>query len=74
MKNWIDSSYIAPRSLSNVGKWPLALLVELIEVVNVQPLAGELGGEPARLAVADHATGLRQERVGLVELAGCRDP
>src|SRR5258705_7008653 len=44
---------------------PLALLAQLVEVVDVQPGAGELGGEPAGACIPGPATRLGGEQVGV---------
>ncbi len=59
VKNRIDSSYMSPRRLGELGKVPLALFVERVEVVDVQPLAGELGRQPPHARVAEHPPRLR---------------
>ena len=51
------------------GEVPLALFVEVLEVVDVQPLAGELGGQPARLGIAQHPPRLGGEHFRLVQPA-----
>src|SRR5437899_10961311 len=48
---------------------PLALLAQFIEVVDVQPGAGEFSREPAQAWVAEHAASLGGEHVGAAELA-----
>ena len=48
---------------------PLALLVVGVEVADLQPLAGELGGQAAGPLVADHPPRLRGQHVGVVEPA-----
>ena len=51
------------------GEMPVALFVEMLEVVDLQPVAGELGGKPARFRIAQHASRLGGEHFGLVESA-----
>ena len=41
-----------------LGKVFLALLLERIKVIDVQPLAGELGGQPPDASVRQHAPDL----------------
>ncbi len=36
---------------------PLALLIEMVEITNVEPLAGKLRGEPTHTIVAQHPFG-----------------
>ncbi len=48
---------------------PLALLVELVEVGDVEPLAGELRRQPPGLVVPEHPPSLAREDLGVGELA-----
>ena len=45
---------MSPRSFGERREVPLALLVERVEIVDVQPLAGELGRQPPRSAGPSH--------------------
>ena len=51
---------------------PLALLVERVEVVDVQPLAGELGRQAADLVVLEHPPRLGREHLGVAQSAARR--
>ena len=53
---------------------PIALLIEVIEIVNVQPLAGKLRGQSPNSWIVQHASSLRDQGVGVGESAGRRDP
>ena len=48
---------------------PLAFLAQLVEAVDVQPGAGELGRQSPHARVAEHPAGLRGEHVGVAQLA-----
>src|SRR5205807_1648334 len=53
------------------GEVALAFFAQLIEVVDVQPSAGELSREASHARIAEHAARLRGEHTGIVELAAC---
>ena len=50
-----------------------ALFAELVEIVDVQPGAGELLRKAAHARVAEHAMSLGGEHVRFMELAACSD-
>src|SRR6266581_920551 len=52
-----------PAQVGKGGEVPLALFIEDIEVMDVQPLTGKLDGEPPRPRVAQHAPSLSDEVV-----------
>ena len=68
VKKRIDSSYMAPRSSREFREMPLALLVERVEIVDVQPRGAELRGQPHALRVPQHAPRLRVQPRGVVSL------
>ena len=45
----------------------------MVEVVDVQPRQAELGGQTRHAVVAQHPPGLRLQRLGSSQLAGCRE-
>ncbi len=51
----------------------IALFVQVIEIMNMQPLAGKLRGQPPKARIALHAPQLADQRVGIGELASRRD-
>ena len=53
------------RAVRRTWEMSLALFVELIEVVDVQPLAGELGRQAAGLGIREHAPHLRFQHLGI---------
>ena len=55
------------------GEVAFALLAQFVEVVDVQPGAGEFGRQPACAVVLHHAAHLRGEHVGLPQLAAGGD-
>ena len=52
------------------GEVPFALLVQVVEVADVQPLAAEFGGQSASARIAQHSLHLRDQHVGLMESSG----
>jgi len=49
-----------------------AFLVERVEAVDVQPLAGEFRRQPSRARVAKHPPRLHQQRLGFVQVPHSR--
>ena len=64
MKNRTASSYIAPAQRRELGEDLLALLVVLVEAADLEPLAGELGGQGSRLRVGEHPPDLAARTSG----------
>src|SRR5262249_2786391 len=58
---------------SESGKEPLALLIELFEVRNVQPVSGEARGKTADLCILKHAPRLGDENFRFVKMIRSRD-
>ena len=67
------SSYIdAFTSSVNSGKRAGIDAVELIEVVEAEPLAEELGGEAARFGIGEHALHLALQLLRIAQFTGGR--
>ena len=58
---------------SKAWEMALTLLIERVEVVNVQPLTGELRRQPAHPTVAQHPLRLSDEHLRIVKLSRRRD-
>jgi len=55
---------------SKCGEMPIALFIQRIKVVNVQPLAGKLSGETPCARIGDHPACLLTQNLWLMELPG----
>ena len=67
---------MAPAQVGKRGKVPLALFVEVLEVVDVQPMAGELRRQSRVLRIAQHSPRLGDEHIGSCSrpsAAACRN-
>ncbi len=69
------NGFLGHRPAQAGERWemPLALLVEMLEVIDVQPLAGKLCGQSANLRIAQHAPRLSFEHYS-AHAAGHRLP
>ena len=58
-----------PAYIGKLGEVLLAFFFDLVEVVDVQPLAGELGGQTPHPAIGQHAPGLPDQHLGRTQPA-----